>query len=936
ARSVTVATDLVDDTSLEIAGNSVAAAATANAANTELAADPVEGPLWPSRATIQVDAVDAQGSILIAGRQAIVRSPVWAEASRSSASILAGPVTRGRIAVAANSERADARGNDHLASLTAFGNGGGIAWLQSADGSPIRASQTGVTALRAATLDGSTLSVTGNRQQASAIANSAEAVLAVTGSATPPAAMSPATRVDGDGTGLAQAASFVFQRQIAAGPIGASAGDTLPSGALLYTGETIGSQLSVGANSLGAHATGNSAASTLSVDGAAIAGPGSQAASLTVQQLDGNVRSRTAGGATVHIAGRLTGSSIEASANNVRSDATGNMADTSIDIRAAAIMTGGPRTGHVGTALAADDGTRSTTGAFAAHGDQHLGAVSIDAKAMHSVVAIDLDGPVAAARIDADANSQDAQALGNDASTRLAISAPAFASTADLLLNQSSDANVGATAGDTEEFAGVTVNPAAAIADARIGIGGNAIRTFAAGNRAANALALQSAASMDGGGHLVSRAGALDGGNGASATLALSSVQRVGGPGLAPVISSNATGRFAVIGNGDVTSSSIAIDGNLQSAGAIANTAANTLTLSGSALGDTGAALSSSQFASASVHANAAARIVAPGTAERSNVAITGNANEATASLNEVTNRLTVEREQSLSPVTAVTAPTPGGAAAEGRNLLANTQVASGRVGASASTLLAGSIGDTSSGPAGTRFTLEGNSSVAEASANRASNAIELRGATGGIASSQTSSADVTASNRTSLILDTPRPDQRFDMSTFEIGENRAVALARGNLVENSMSAELFSGAGVSAEASGDRTRVFAPAAIASSQTNYGNISAASGGGASVPLNSAGVPATASRFAITGNTVSATAYANGAVNTVAPTPGGSGSGTALASSQINYGAVDARVTGGAATFSAGGVRQSALTVSNNSITAAATGNIATNLLGVTR
>ncbi|MEZ0242933.1 MAG: hypothetical protein ACAH11_06120, partial [Sphingomonas sp.] len=40
ARSVTVATDLVDDTSLEIAGNSVAAAATANAANTELAADP--------------------------------------------------------------------------------------------------------------------------------------------------------------------------------------------------------------------------------------------------------------------------------------------------------------------------------------------------------------------------------------------------------------------------------------------------------------------------------------------------------------------------------------------------------------------------------------------------------------------------------------------------------------------------------------------------------------------------------------------------------------------------------------------------------------------------------------------------------------------------------------------------------------------------------
>ena len=58
--------------------------------------------------------------------------------------------------------------------------------------------------------------------------------------------------------------------------------------------------------------------------------------------------------------------------------------------------------------------------------------------------------------------------------------------------------------------------------------------------------------------------------------------------------------------------------------------------------------------------------------------------------------------------------------------------------------------------------------------------------------------------------------------------------------------------------------------------------------------------------------------------------------TSVVSSQVNYGPVSATASGAPMGFSVGAVRGSMMTISNNTIAAAAYGNLATNMIAVTR
>jgi len=941
APPASVRTGATEDADIGVTGNTLAATASANAATATLARDVTGGTLWPSRVTIQSDAVDAEGAIFISTRQALVRSPVQANAAPAGLTIATDATEHSRIAIDANTIRAESRGNDHLASLSLAGEGGGVAVLQAADGSQMFAAQSGILSVLSDAVTASSLGISGNRQQAVAAANSTDVSLMTVGPVSLIADTGPTTSVDNAGTVSVRAANPIAQRQSSAGATLASAGAADPSGALIYATGATGSSLTVSGNSLASNGTANRASGVLSVSGPGITGFGAGAANLIAQQADGQVISTTTGRHQTHVAGPVSGSTLSATGNVVRADAAGNVADTAMDVRATTISAfGGPASGPVGTALVNGTALRSTTAPFAVHSDQRTGPTSITAGSRHSGVSIAVDGAVAGSRIEAAGNAQAAQAIANDSSAGLNIDAGLFASSADLLLVQSSQADAGSDVGAVDDLAGVSIAPSASITQSTILLSGNSLESLSGGNRASNRLEL-AAGSADGGGHDRSRAGEMDSGYGASATLALSSVQTVGMLGALPDIMSRAYGRFAVTGNGDVSGSSITIENSDQRATVIANTVENALTLSAATTGDTGTALSSSQFGATTVHAGSSMRIVAPGNAVQSSVQILGNANRASASMNEATNRLVIEGGASDGIAsTTVSATMLGDALSEGRHVLNNAQFAMGSLDAAAATLIAGSTATAEDQPGlvGTTLRLAGNTTLAEGSANRAFNALDLGSASsGGIASSQFNTASVSALSRTDVFLGTPRADQKFVASSVTVEDNGVLALARGNLVENQLSLDSLSAADARTQVTGTKARALAPTAIASTQVNYGAITAsATGSGFSVPLNGTAVAVSDVRLSGSGNSVAATAYANGAANSVALPAGSNGSGIALVTSQINYAPVLARVTGGSTSLATGDLRQSSLAVSNSSVLATATGNIATNLVGPPR
>jgi hypothetical protein len=208
----------------------------------------------------------------------------------------------------------------------------------------------------------------------------------------------------------------------------------------------------------------------------------------------------------------------------------------------------------------------------------------------------------------------------------------------------------------------------------------------------------------------------------------------------------------------------------------------------------------------------------------------------------------------------------------------------------------------------------------------------------GGIANSQTNGASITASAKLTSFLGVQQPDRTILNSTLSVSDNRSSALARGNAAENHVT--FTDRPGTLARTSGEVDRfsaiVRAPIGLVSNQSNHGAVTASVEGPiADLPLNHDGVPVEASAIEIAGNGLSATAYGNGVTNSMIPSFA-SASGVALVSSQTNYGPVTARAIAGTVSVAPGDIRWSTLGITNNSVTASATGNLATNIVGIPR
>ena len=503
---------------------------------------------------------------------------------------------------------------------------------------------------------------------------------------------------------------------------------------------------------------------------------------------------------------------------------------------------------------------------------------------------------------------------------------------------------------------GVTVAIGGGIASAQVSVDGNLNAGSVTGNSASNALTVAATNIADGSGLTNSTANL----GGAVADHALANTQAVEGG----VLTSDVFGTFAIDTTPDavLSASTLSVSGNEQSARSVANTAANTLKVGDQTTSglSAGSALSSVQSASSAVVASSEAEAFTAAAVTNSTVKLTDNRNTSLGVLNDVTNAMTIQAAN-ITPVNGANKVNLTGPAV-GDHVLGNSQSAFNTVTSTASTRLYNEdrVATDTSGLVNSSLSMVDNSTVAEASANRALNTLSVTGsasqaASAGISNGQSSSAVVQANATTSATLalagDPGIPtvipaSPALNGSSATISGNSTTALARGNAATNILNASAGSNyggvVGGAGSTIGSTPSVAATAGVLNTQGNSGDVTASSlNVSYSVALNATpgSNPAMSNgSVRVAGNQLAAQAYGNSATNSVTLAALNTGAPTAAVGNyQLNSGAI--RATATTVTFGAtgiGGVAGSSLGVTGNQVSASAIGNSAVSTITAAR
>lgn len=532
----------------------------------------------------------------------------------------------------------------------------------------------------------------------------------------------------------------------------------------------------------------------------------------------------------------------------------------------------------------------------------------------------------------------------------------------------------------TPAFAG-TPNEGGVIAYVRddvvfssISVDGNTIAGSVTGNSATNELTVEGNQVNQANGQISTLVELRDGGDDDSgndsgeigevnADFGLNNVQNAGDS----LITSNVYGTLAIdFDFGLLTSfenSTLTIDDNEQSSRAVANTAANTVELSATNT-DAGVALGSSQFGSADVEAVSNLDMFVPVSGLNTSVSVSDNTNLSLAVSNNVTNQLTVEATNA-APVNAerdvrlLSDSQAGNVRAGGDYILANQQITTDDVTSTANTTIWNDDyldDDTDAlstwGIRSSTIAVTGNTTVAEATANRAVNVADVSAgatlnASAGVVNYQLTTGEETtvtanASTNASVALGTAE-DPLFavavDGGSVTLGQNTTSSLARGNAATNVLNYAAGSNYGgttigsdpyTSLNGVGENT-LRARAGVLNNQVNNAAVSANTTNTSYViALNSdEGSVVSGATIGVIGNTLSAAAYGNTATNTLTVAAlNTNAASAAIGNVQRNTGPVTASVatvTYGV-TSGVGAAFGSSINVTGNAVTATAVGN----------
>ena len=970
---LTTTTGTTDASSLTLSGNDVTATARGNRASQDLTPDALDpaGSVTPTRLSTGAAGVTGNAGTLIASRQSNEGATASASNDGSAISIDAGHVSDSRLAVSANTQEAVALGNDASATLaTSSGNGAGIVTLQTGDATTrVAALAQGTTGLTAIDANASNLAVSGNLERGIAYGSAVDNALSATPTAIEiPASGDIASTVPGPGNGdpVANAAFAVLSNQSGAGVVEArAAGGTGFASGLVVTGDASNSSLTHDGNALIAAGYGNQSGNSLDLDTVSIARPavgdsGAVANVTGVQRLADTARvtATTASSTVTHVIDRATDSSLTLSNNSDQTIATGNLASANLlTVKADTIdaRQGNPLgVGTAGTALTTPAGDASVSAAFSVQNVQDYGKASITAGSVGAPADIEVAGTISGSSLAMDRNISQGSATGNSASNGLSLDATSIATSADVNSHQTGDGDVIVRLGSDAHRAGTTMSPLGPVDTSSLAVTNNSATGTATANTSTNSLTVDADTLADGSGHSDAKAGPIADGYGAAATFALANEQKTGEPSIdgstTPTIAATVIGRFAINGDGRANQSSLTIADNLQHAGALGNDSVNRLSVAatghgGDASPAAGAALSSSQYGEADITASSDLKYSARGAITDSSISLSGNGNEAVATINQADNGLSVTGFE-LGTVTggdATLATGPlGPPSASGDRVLANQQFATGSADAISNTRFI--TGDVGGGLDASRFTITDNITSADAAANRALNAATVTATAGhagnaGLVNTQMSAADISAtaaSNPAFSVTGSPLTPALADAG-ITIGGNQMIAVARGNAADNQLG---LSGTAASNPADVTVSRfdatVHAAGALLNGQSNYGAVTAtATSGGYGVPLNATG-SINASSVSVAGNSMSASAYGNVASNAVTVTSLGRLPTTAVTNVQANAGPVSAQVTGASYRIGAGSLAASTLAITGNQLAATAVGNQASSTIAVTR
>lgn len=964
---------------VSVAGNSVSARSFGNRVSQGLSLDANSVDIGNGIALLGTNAPSAMevtGAATVATMQRNVGASVSATNAQSTVGIssLNQIERKSQLTVSGNAQEAVAVGNsgDNGLALKGdrVGTGAGIASVQMSDaGSAATALLSDAKAAIATNnLDGSSVGLTGNLQRAIAYSSTASnetAVHATTIALVPSSSEMNGASVTtlqpelgggalhGFGTPKTQAAYALLNDQTNLAAVSGTVSDALLQVAI--SGTVTGSGVKNDGNATVAAAYGTDADNGIAIDATSMGtgingGHASVAATTSAQTSTGNITAAITktgqGPAGIQTTAQaISNSTVSTSDNVMQATAYGNrLTGNSITVAATDVSTPA-RFGQASGRAKGDGETYTADAAFAAQNVQYASG-QIRASLGDTMVP-DITttvGPVTNARVNSDGNLLAARAGANSASNQVALSANNLATTAAVQNVQSSQASVAAESGAAAfpgalPYGGVTVS-AGGLSAASVSADDNIAAASAIGNGASNSLSASS--------NTISAAsGQFD----TSAGLAFGNViQAHGDYSLANIqssqqrISGDIVGKFGIQATGPVIGSTISVSGNSQSGSAIANTAVNQIALSGNDI-SAGAALASTQTGASPLSSSSQLSLFAPTAATGSTVKISGNSNLALSVMNDVANTLSVSGaniDPVNQPVLAVLSPT----LATGDRVIANSQTAGGGEGttinASASTSLQapGSQLDASS------LTVEGNSTTAEASANRATNLVSLDagailGGNAGVVNAQTSSAAVSATAQTdaTLTFATGSPSGSLTQSTLSLQNNSTTALARGNTASNTLNAT----AGAGYDGGGKATdpinsacecsqSVSATAGILNNQSNNGAVSATSANTAyRVALNGT----TGSTVGLAGNSIVAQASGNSAVNRISLTAlNGTSPSAAINNRQSNTAAISASVTGATIGVTGSGMNGgSTLGVTGNKVTASAVGNSVSSVVG---
>lgn len=962
------ATGPIDGSSIAVTDNAVSATAKANSATAALTPDArdLEAATGGTWIETGMDGTNGQSAALIAIRQKTDGAPVSATTSDSHIRARLGDLVDSSAALSSNTQEAVALANDAADTLSltgvAVGTGAGIVSDQSVGGdATVTARFSGTAALKVAEAPRSDLDVSQNLQRAVAYGNSASNTLGADAVQLDAAASygTPSLVSANTADPAVNAAYAVLADQRLASGVTARA----DGGFKVKVNDTaFASHVTDDGNSLVAAGYGNQSSNGLDLSADAIATnvwDGGAVANVTnVQSAAGvPVKAISNGGARIAIDGDAVEASLAARDNAVLAVATANRADSNLlSVTANTVDAGegfgGEEGGEgggfppIGTALVEGDRTMTVTAPFSVQNDQ-LTQPRVTARASDAATMIAVDAGIIRSNATISGNSTGAQASGNAATNGLSLAANSLATAADLNSLQLGKGVVTASVGSATDRAGAILSAAGDVVDSSLAVSDNSLAASAVENNVTNSMTITANSLVNASGHENAQAGMLDYGVGAAADYALANSQEISGSYQLPVaVEASVYGAFDTAAGDGAVRSALKVTGNSQLASVLGNGAANSLVIAATALGEDeylapGTALFSTQAAYTSVEAVSDMHLGVTTEAVDSRLLLSGNSNGAQARMNNAANSLTVDAVGAGS-VSGASATVLSGAgyvpSVMGDHVLASNQVAEGSVSAAAVTT--GQSVNPAVSFVRSSYGASDNETRAEAAANTASNSLSLTSAVQGGASAgllnQQSNYASVGAQATSAYGIGAHASS--DASSLVDG-NVTSAMARGNMAANTLAVSGVVEDGCTPDLASITTGALNSAAAPAVLSNVQmSVGAVAAYAASptVSVSYGSVGVSDSRLGVTGNSVSAAAYGNSATNMVTLASLGSLPASGVSNVQTNSGAVIAEVTNAGNTITSPGLSTSRIDLSGNSISASAIGNAATSKVTVSR